>query len=272
MTHHRAIVGTLALAICSLFHDAAFAQAPTQNLFPGVTAVPIAKSPLVGTPGVISLHRLDQSQMSEADYQVVSNLRAELSKQAALANFDISDPGWHFQQVVCPALPDYVLLSFAHGADESGSSRFGALLTRNNADVRVISTYAHGVLPFQGAWNRTGTFEAFNSVLSEERGNLPMSHAPNWLTIALCYTELSGYPVQVLSTVPLPGPTLDLLRLDANRPQMMIRNDGSADVQFSDVSRPATTTNWKLHFDRHGQITSASRSQAKQPANIALKP
>ena len=53
---------------------------------------------------------------------------------------------------------------------------------------------------------------------------------------------------------------------------MLIQADQSADVTFSDVSQPTITTNWSLHFDRHGQITSASRSLVRQSANIALKP
>jgi hypothetical protein len=253
----------------------AFAQAPQApglDLFPGVTPLPIAKTPLSSSPSVISLEHLDQSQMSNADYQVVSNLSAELSKQAALANFDISNPAWHFQQIVCPAFPDYVFLSFIHGPDESGSSHFAALLPRNDAQVRVVSTYAHGLLPFEASWNRAGTFEVFNGMLRQERGTTPLSRAPNWLLIAVCYAELSGYPVQVLTTIPRPDLTLDMLRLDANQPQMMIAGDQSVDVTFSDVSRPTMTTNWTLHFDRHGQITSASRSLARQPTAIALKP
>jgi hypothetical protein len=210
--------------------------------------------------------------MNNADYEVVSNLSAELSRQAALANFDISSPAWHFQQIMCPAFPDYVLLAFSHGADESGSSRFGALLPRNDSKVRILSTYAHGLLPFQASWNRPGTFEVFNGMLRQERGTTPLSYAPNWLMIAVCYAEVSGYPVQVLSTAPQPDLTMDMLRLDANQPQMMIAADQSADITFSDVSRPTITTNWTLHFDRHGQITSASRSQTRQAPTIALKP
>ncbi|MEA2261535.1 MAG: hypothetical protein QOJ51_4360, partial [Acidobacteriaceae bacterium] len=53
---------------------------------------------------------------------------------------------------------------------------------------------------------------------------------------------------------------------------MIIGVDQSAEVTFSDVSRPTFTTNWSLHFDRHGQITSASRSLVRQPNVIALKP
>jgi hypothetical protein len=90
--------------------------------------------------------------------------------------------------------------------------------------------------------------------------------------IAVCYAELSGYPVQVLNYTPLPAQSLDLLRLDANQPQMLIESDQSADVTFSDVSRPTMTTNWSLHFDRHGQITSASKKLARQSSTIALKP
>jgi PKD repeat protein len=63
-----------------------------------------------------------------------------------------------------------------------------------------------------------------------------------------------------------------MLRLGANRPQMVIGGDQSADVTFSDVSRPTITTNWTVHFDRHGQVTSAARSPVHQADVIALKP
>jgi hypothetical protein len=245
---------------------------PTKTAFPGVTPVPIATTPLSVPPSVIALEHLEPGQMNAADYDVVSNLSPELSKQAALANFDISNPGWHYQQIMCPAFPDYLFLAFTHGADESGSSRFAAMLPRNSAQVRIVSTYAHGLLPFDASWNRPGTFEVFNGMLRQERGMEPLSHARNWLMIAVCYAELSGYPVQVLNYTPLPGQSLDLLRLDANQPQMVIENDQSADVTFSDVSRPTITTNWSLHFDRHGQITSASKRLARQSPTIALKP
>jgi hypothetical protein len=245
---------------------------PTNTAFSGVAAIPIATTPLSVPPSVIALDHLEPGQMNSADYDVVSNLSPELSKQAALANFDISNPGWHYQQIVCPAFPDYVFLAFSHGADDSGSSRFVAMLPRSSSQVRIVSTYAHGLLPFDASWNRPGTFEVFNGMLRQERGTTPLSHARNWLMIAVCYAELSGYPVQVLNYSPLPDKSLDLLRLDANQPQMLIESDQSADVTFSDVSRPTLTTNWTIHFDRHGQITSASKKLVRQSPNIALKP
>lgn len=242
------------------------------DIFPGVAAAPSGSTPLATPPSVISLEHLQPAQMSAKDYEVVSNLSPELSKEAALANFDISGAGWQYQQIMCPAFPDYVFLAFTHGPDPNGSSRFVAMLPRTSARVRILSTYAHGLLPFEASWNRPGTFEVFNTMLRQERGTAPLSSAPNWLMIAVCYAELSGYPVQVLSAKAWPEPTLDLLRLDANRPQMIIAADQSADVTFSDVSRPAITTNWTLHFNRHGEVTSASRAAAHQSPAVALKP
>jgi hypothetical protein len=228
----------------------ASAQAPRQDLFPGVTAtktdtpfpgvvpVPMGTTALAAQPTVLAVEHLDPAQMSSADYEVVSNLSAELSKQAALANFDISKPAWHYQQILCPAFPDYVFLAFSHGAP------------RNDSQVRILTAYAHGLRPFEASWNRPGTFEVFNGMLRDERGTTPLSFAPNWLMISVCYAELSGYPVQVVKTLPNPDLTMDLLRLDANQPQMVIGPDQSADVTF----------------------TSASQRQVKQPSTIALKP
>lgn len=244
----------------------------TLQPFPGVSAQPIGSTPLQAAPQVLGLDHLDPAQMSVADSEIVSNLSAELSRQAALAGFDISQPAWHYQQIVCPAFRDYVLLSFSHGSDDAGSSRFTAALPRNDAQVRLVSTYAHGALPFEASWNRPGTFEVFNGMLRSERGETPVSYARNWLTIAVCYAELSGYAVQVVNSYPLPDRTLDMSRLDANQPQMIIAPDQSADVSFSDVSRPTMTTQWNLHFDRRGGLTGASHRLTRQPASIALKP
>src|ERR1700720_3633903 len=73
-----------------------FTATATNTPFPGITAVPIGTTPLSASPAVIALDHLEPNQMSNADYEVVSNLSAELSKQAALANFDISSAAWHY--------------------------------------------------------------------------------------------------------------------------------------------------------------------------------
>jgi hypothetical protein len=244
----------------------------TTSPMAGVVPSPIASTPLAASPTVLALEHREPVQMNEVDNQLLSIRRTELSQAAALAGFDISQADWHYQQVVCPALPNDVLLQFAQGPGAAGSSRFAAVVPRDSAAVRIVSTYAHGLLPFEASWSKPGSFAVFNGMLRRQRGQTPLSQAPNWLMIGMCFAELSGYPVQVVSTLPNPGPTLDLLRLDANRPQLRIASDQSADITFSDVSRPAATTNWTLHFNQQGEIIAADQGTVRQPPAIALKP
>ena len=249
-----------------------FSATATGTVLAGVAGSPIGPVPLGAPLTVIGLPHLEPAQMSDADSQFVATRHAELVDRASRFNFDLGNAAWHYQQIVCAAFPDFVFLAFAHGPDVEGSSRFVAILPRDGARIRIVPTYAHGLLPFEDSWNRPGSLEAFNSILRQERAHAPLSYSPDWLLIGMCYAELSGYPVEVLSTLPTAEPTLDLLRLEANRPQLLVDSGQSANVTFSDVSRPTVTTNWTLHFNPQGNLTSATRTLARQPATIALKP
>ena len=243
-----------------------------KNPFPGVTSKPMAAAPLSAQPYVYALKRLEPGQMSSGDAALVSSLKPELGKAAALASFDLSNSGWTYQQIACPAFPDFVLLSFRHGPDPDGSSRFVAALARESRGVWIVSTAAHGLSPFAPAWNKPASYEIFNRMLRQERGLVPLGNAPNWLVISMCYAELSGHRVQVLTSQPWPFPTMDLLRLEASLPQILIQSDRSATITFSDASKPKTTTDWALTFDRRGQIVSAALTSKPQARNIALHP
>ena len=253
-----------------LFPGVTATPAPTR--FPGVSASPMSATPLSALPYVYALKRRRPEQMLSEDSQLVASLDQPIKQQAALMSFDISQPGWSYEQVVCPALPDYLLLSFVHGSDPSGSSRFTAILDRDNSRVEIVSTYAHGLKPFTAAWSKPATFGLFNRMLQRERGPVPLGAAPNWLVIGLCYAEISGYPVQALTSIPQPGPTMDMERLKAALPQMQIAPDKSALVSFDDVSQPAMTTAWSLGFNKRGEIVSVDRTTERQPAKIALRP
>ena len=243
-----------------------------KEAFPGVSAEPVESTPLSGPPAILALEHRPAAQMQPQDAAAVASMSTELSQKARIAGFDIGGAGWEYQQIVCPAFPDYVLLEFSHGSQDSGVPRFVAVLERNAPWVRVVSTVSGGTLPLGPFWPRPGGYEIFNHMLRRERGLLPLGSAPAWLSIAMCYAEFSGHHVQVFIPEPLPDSTLDLSRLNANQPQMLIDPDQNADVTFSDASKPAVTTEWLLRFDQHGQIFSASRSGERQSAKIALKP
>lgn len=253
-------------------HFAAETPNPSNQDLQSVVPIPASQTPLSGTPYVFTLDRRTPAQMSADDTAVVSSLSPELSKEAALASFDLAEPGWQYQQIVCPAFPDYLFLDFSHGADPNGSSHFVAALARNGPQVRIVSSAAHGFLPFESAWNKPGTYDIFNHILLQERGSRSMKSAPNWLVIGMCYAELSGHHVQVLTPKQLTGASMDLTRLKGVEAQMLVGSDQSATVTFSDASKPGVTTLWALKFDRHGQLTSVSHDAKRQPAGIALRP
>jgi hypothetical protein len=249
-----------------------YSATPAQGTFPGVPATPINQTPLSGPPAVLSLERRPVARMQTEDTGVVAAMTAELGQKARIAGFDIGNGGWVYEQIVCPAFPDFVFLAFRRGSEESGSSRFVAVLERKASWVRVVSTVSEGTLPLGSLWSRPGAYEIFNYMLRRERGLQPLESAPAWLSIAMSFAELSGHHVQVFVAETLPDSTLDLSRLGANRPQLNIDPNQSADVTFSDAAKPMTTTDWRLRFDPHGQIFSASRSGERQPAKVALHP
>lgn len=245
---------------------------PQRELFPGETPVPLRKMPLSGTPWVISLTHRPPGEMSARAAAAVSSLKKDLWREAELRNFDIDEAGWEYRQIVCPSFPDYVVLAFRHGPEPSGSSRFVAVLSSRTREVHIVPAYAHGLNPFEPALSRGSTRDIFNSMLRQERGSQPLSQAPNWLVIGLCYAEMSGYRVQALAGRPQAAESVDRWRLDANGPQIRIEGDNSAEITFSDLSEPRVTRNWTLRFDRRGQIVSAVFDSERQPAGIALHP
>lgn len=245
----------------------------TQENFPGIPAESIEeRTPLSGPPAILELEHRPAARMSAQDAGVVASMTTDLAQKARIAGFDIGSGGWEYEQIVCPAFPDFVFLAYRQAADNSGSSRFVAVLERNTTWVRVVPTISQGTLPLGSSWSRPGAYEIFNYMLRRERGLRPLGSAPEWLSIAMCYAELGGHHVQVFVPEPLPDSTLDMTRLGATQPQMHVDPNQSAEVTFSDAAKPAVTTDWLLRFDRHGQIFSVSRSGERQPAKIALRP
>lgn len=249
-----------------------YSASPAPDKFSGYTASRVDTTPLSATPYVYALKRRDPAQMETDDARLLQSRRPQLDRQAALLSFNLGAPGWRFQQVVCPALPDYVLLSYVRGPSPSGSSRFTAVLERDNPRVEIVPAFAHGMKPFTAAWSKPSTFGIFNRMLRRERGSRSLATAPNWLVIGMCYAELSGHPVQALTSKPLPDPTLDLQRLQARLPQMQVAPDRSTEISFSDVSQPTVTSGWVLDFDRNGRIVAAQIDRARQPARARLGP
>jgi hypothetical protein len=199
---------------------------------------------------------LDAGQMSTADRALLQQREVEVSSAAAFYGFDISDSRWTYQQVVCRSLPDHMMLNFENDSVEHGASHFVAVVPKNGDKVQVVTDYAHGLLPFHPAWEKSAAYEAFNRMIISDRGEHELGPSSHWLNLGMCFAALAGH----LTSVGLPKESLEaseaLAKRNGSTPIILIEPGKDAEVRFSDISA-ARTGNWRLRFDNRGRLTKA---------------
>lgn len=203
-----------------------------------------------------SLPVLDAGQMSAADRALLEQREVDVSSAAAFYGFDISDNRWTYQQIVCRSLPDHMMLNFENDSVEHGPSHFVAVVPANGDKVQVVTDYAHGLLPFHAAWEKSTAYLAFNQMIMTDRGEHELGPSSHWLNLGMCFAALSGH----LPRVAVPKESVEaseaLTKRNGSTPIIMINEDKNAEVDFSDISA-AKTGNWRLQFDHRGRLTKA---------------
>jgi hypothetical protein len=199
---------------------------------------------------------LDAGQMSAADRALLQQREVDVSSAAAFYGFDISDSHWTYQQIVCRSLPDHMMLNFENDSVEHGASHFVAVVPANGDKVQVVTDYAHGLLPFHAAWEKSAAYEAFNRMMTSDRGERELGPESHWLNLGMCFVALTGH----LPRVAVPEQSVEaseaLTKRNGSTPIIMIDPGKDAEVDFSDVSM-ARTGNWRLRFDNRGRLTKA---------------
>ena len=199
---------------------------------------------------------LDAGQMSAADRALLQQREVDVSSAAAFYGFDISDSHWMYQQIICRSLPDHMMLNFENDSVEHGASHFVAVVPANGEKVQVVTDYAHGLLPFHAAWEKSAAYEAFNRMMTSDRGERELGPESHWLNLGMCFVALTGH----LPKVAVPEQSVEaseaLTKRNGSTPIIMIDPGKYAEVDFSDVSMERTG-NWRLRFDNRGRLTKA---------------
>lgn len=199
---------------------------------------------------------LDAGQMSAADRALLQQREVDVSRAAAFYGFDISDSHWTYQQIVCRSLPDHMMLNFENESVEHGASHFVAVVPANGDKVQVVTDYAHGLLPFHAAWEKSAAYEAFNRMMTSDRGEHELGPDSHWLNLGMCFVALAGHLPRVAVPEQSVEATEALTKRNGSTPIIMIDPGKDAEVDFSDVSM-ARTGNWRLRFDNRGRLTKA---------------
>jgi hypothetical protein len=204
---------------------------------------------------------LDAGEMSAADRALLEQREVDVSRAAAFYGFDISDSHWAYQQIVCRSLPDHLMLSFQNDSVEHGPSRFVAVVPANGDKVQVVTEYAHGLLPFHAAWEKSTAYEAFNRMTATDRGEHELGPQSHWLNLGMCFAALTGHLPRVAEPRENVEASEALTKRNGSTPIILIDPGKDAEVDFSDVSE-ARTGNWRLRFDNRGRLMKAALDSA----------
>jgi hypothetical protein len=233
---------------------------------------PMPFLPGAGTSGQVhSIEFRTAAQMSQKDRDLFADAEAAISERAGFAGLEFNQGQWSTLQIVCPALPNHLLLRFTRNDGAGDVSLFSASIPRDSAgQVRIVPIQRRGYSLFSPAPINALTISAFNHIRAEE----PSENNSDWLVTGLCYAALAGARPQVDL---FPEDAVDRKPMVAMPAIMQIPGKGGAIIRFSDVAASSQPMEWTMTFNGKGRLLKASHSPAslikeKSVTREALEP
>jgi len=191
--------------------------------------------------------------MTSEDRAVADGAQVEIARRADLAGLHLSDAqGWGYEQAVCPAFPEHVILEYSRLNGPGDVTLFSAVVPRGSVGhVRVIPARRRGYSLWTPASSNALTLNDFNHMVKE--GGL----SPDWMMLSLCYTALaSGHVRGALiprsveeEKYPLPEPAM--MVVDSKKP--------GAQVRMVDTATPRPRGEWLFEFDGVGHLNKVKK-------------
>lgn len=193
-------------------------------------------------------------QMSAADAALVQAKHTEIATEAAFFGYTLSAGSWNYTQVLCPLLPDYLLLHYRQVSRRGAESLFTALVPRAAGRVKVVPVLYRNATPYVEAPSAPRTIAVFNRALPEETAASVSNRQGDWIELAMTYAAVAGAePGLVMSAhvepalYRAPPPTAEISIAD--RLQL---------VRFTDHDERGLYSVWDVSLDPHGRVTEAS--------------
>lgn len=208
-------------------------------------------------PAVIEF--LAPGQMTEADRELEAGAESSIAARAGTADLEFNQGQWTYRQIVCPALPNHLLLRFTRDNGARDQSVFTASIPRNGqGHVRVIPLIRRGYSLWYPAPVSAITMAAFNQIRREEGS----AAGTDWLQTGLCYAALAGAD-------PVVGPLISGATMHQPAPplaEMEIPTTGGAIVRFTDQASLPHPTLWTMTFSPGGALLKVKRELASSVA------
>jgi hypothetical protein len=216
-----------------------------------------------------SLRHLAPEAMDNSDRELLRVRRKELMSEAQFYGYDLTAGNWTYDQTICPALPDTVLLHYLEKFPDASESLFTALIPRREGRVRIVPVLYRNATPYIPAVKNPRNFELFNSIVPAAIAKKDSNTEGRWLSLGVCYAEVVGGRPNVPDE-----PSLDAATIKA--PVATYRFDAGTSqrqIQFSDRGDAKVYTIWNISLNESGRVIGATNEDyATYVAHIVQPP
>jgi hypothetical protein len=221
-----------------------------------MVCVPIAAPVAAWAQTAASIEFRSYEKMTQQDRDLAANAESSIGERVGADGMEFSKGQWTSEQIVCPALPNHLLLQFTRNNGKSDMSVFSASIPRGGEGrVRIIPILRRGYSLFSPAPINELTISAFNHILAEEASGA----APDWLGTGLCYAALAGAHPRAATADAQDSRMLT----DVAPGAQAARLRGGAVISFTDLSAMPQPMEWTLTFDGKGRLLQATHSKAE---------
>jgi hypothetical protein len=194
----------------------------------------------------------DLTAMTPKDREAFSDASVSIQKKAQWEGFDLHEGRWSIVQIVCPVMPQQLLLLYSRNRGPGDVSRFSAVVPGGESgEVRIVPILRDSYSPYSPAPVNPVTIAVFN----QARGSAQPGAKPDWLMTSLCYAALAGAHI----SLDQPDKNVDLTY--AASPLLEIGEDVSSKVRFIDQGTPGRLEAWELTFSPEGELVRVSVSR-----------
>jgi hypothetical protein len=269
----RRLSNLLVFALAALAGDGAFLKnsVAQTTLSPMANPAPSAAVSSQAPQRIkyFSLEHRSSDQIDEADRRTLQSRKRELTDAAEIYGYEIAIGEWIYDQALCPAFPDVILLHYLQKFPDGTESLFTALVPRSGGRVRIVPVLYRNASPYQPAVKNPVNFALFNQLVPADAAKNDAVPGGNWLSLGVCYAEMVGARPNVPDQ-----PDLDVATIRA--PVAAIRLDaktGESQVQFSDRDAQKVYTIWTISFNDKGRVIAAiNEDYATYVARIVQPP
>jgi hypothetical protein len=215
-------------------------------------------TPPPDTTQFLELEHYPSSKLPSGVLSLIGAKQRAIATEATFFGYDLRVPGWDFDQTVCPAIPDYLVLHYRRLFPNGTQSVFTALVPRGDGPVYVVPVLYRNATPFQSATGSDRSIAVFNRVVPAAVAAKALDPNGKWLTLGLCYADIVYGSVNAMQRagsvdVGLAQAPLPLLRLSEAK--------GATGIVFTDRNAPGEFLVWSIVMDDKGRVTAASAQQ-----------